>query len=368
MPGPGKNKHKNKKKDKRTPNRQLGSRFMQLPPELRGEIYSHLFLSTRLMWGERAFGRTARQSIRSVSNALTLLRTCRRVNGEIGTTWLQQVLFSFESPEAMLDKLANIPTATRALIRHARVSGDPLMLSWEDDSVYYRTSQMLKLLPGLALDRLTILASRVPEVRYHTLDMLVRHGTGWKELYYLSHDSAFLAYADDDFMYERRYLRVPQPAGWQRVLEKRDGVRSGASVEIYRATSRRPCSVLLEPATRAVLVQTLAAGQDLTTYGDQEDISLMAAGERDKEVLVVVRRGQGVDYAEKEGSPYLEDGDIREDKQAQTWNQIKAEEDRLLHYDDDDDFLADYEEEEEQPLVERYDHVDEYVWPPLHFQ
>ncbi|KAJ7901168.1 hypothetical protein B0H14DRAFT_2429073 [Mycena olivaceomarginata] len=367
-----------KKKVAKEPNSQLGSLFMRrLPPEIRLEIYSHYFFSTRLAWGERALGRIDRQRIGSAPNSLALLRTCRQVHIEIGKTWLHQVLFSFESAEAMLDKLANIPTSTLTLIRHVRVSGDPLMISWEDDYVFYRTSQTLKLLPGLSLDRFTVLASRTPEVRYQTLDMLIRQCTGWKELVYLSHDSRLLGYQDSWSWWsvasasdEDRYLRVPQPAGWQRALEERDGANTGTSVTIYRATSPRGCSVLLQPDTRAAFAQTLPAGKTLKTFGKEADAALMAQGEREKEILVVVRRGRGADYAEKEGSPYLEGGDIRQkmdsESEGTTWRKIKAHQDRFRSYDDDDP-LSD-EEEEEPAVVDAYTHVDEYVWPPLHFE
>ncbi|KAJ6479673.1 hypothetical protein C8R45DRAFT_1063244 [Mycena sanguinolenta] len=372
MPGP-KNKEKKKKtKDTKQPDRQMGSLFIQkLPLEIRLEIYSHLFFSTRLVCGERALSRIGRQRIASAPNALTILRTCRQVHAEIGTIWLHQVLFCFESPEAMLTKLANLPIATRVLVGHVRVSGDPLMLSWEEDDVYYRTHQVLKLLPGLALDRLIILGSRVPEVCYETLDKLVHNGAGWKELYYLSHNSTFLGYEHNWFAAvgdpdEDRYLRIPQPAGWQRILEKRDGADTGASVTIFRASSRAPCSVLLQPATRAAFAQTLPPGKSLATFGKEEDAAVMAPGEREKEVLVIVRRGRGVDYAEKENSPYLEDGDIRQDMPGKSWKQIKAKQDKLFS-NDDDDFFSD-EEEDGPPVVEEYIHGDEYVWPPLHFQ
>ncbi|KAK7018395.1 hypothetical protein R3P38DRAFT_2982546 [Favolaschia claudopus] len=406
MPGPTnnkKNKKKQQKKDKSPPTQQdamlnqpsalnqqprtpestrsipndqiqLGSLFLcLLPREMRDEIYSHLLLSTRLVSGERAHGRIDRRRIGSVPHALAILRTCRQVHAEIGRTWLQQILFSFETPEAMLNKLANIPLATRALIRHVRVSGDPLMLSWPEDSVYYRTHQVLKLLPGLALERLTVLAGRVPEVSYQTLDKLVRHSAGWKELRFLAFNSVFLGYKDEPLGFggldEDMYLRVPQPAAWQDVLDKRDGAGSGASVVIYRATSKQPCSVLLQPSSRAVFAQTLPAGKNLKTFGKMEDSKLMSPGERQKEVLVVVKRGDGVDYAEKEGSPYLASGDIREDMEGQTWKQFKADQDRRFHDDDDDLFSDLLEDEEDEPVeVEKYGHVDEYVWPPLHFE
>ncbi|KAJ7724862.1 hypothetical protein B0H16DRAFT_1665957 [Mycena metata] len=347
MPGP-KNTNKNQKKNKNleenklTLNAQLGSLFMQLPREMRDEIYPHLFFSTRLVWGHRALGRIDQLRITSAPNALALLRSCRQVRAEIGNTWLQQVLFVFEDPNSMLDKLANIPTTTLALIRYARISG-------ETDSIYYRTSQALKLLPGLALNRLTILGPRDHEVSYQTLSMLVRHGAGWKELYYLSHNSAFLAY----------------PAGWQRALEARDGTNSGASVAIYTANAPRCPGAVLDPATRVAFTQTLPAGCDLDTYGTFEDAALMKHGEREKEVLVVVKRGRGVEYAEKPGLPYLEDGDIREKMPGKTWKEIKA---ALAWSDDeDDDYFGLGVDEREPSMVDKYAHVDDYVWPPLHF-
>ncbi|KAJ7191850.1 hypothetical protein GGX14DRAFT_701502 [Mycena pura] len=367
MPGPG-NKQK-KKKGKTTA--QLGSLFMGLPREMRGEIYPHLFFSTRLVWGERSLGRISRLRITSAPNSLALLRTCRQIHAEIGTSWLQQVLFVFEDPNSMLDKLANIPSTTLALIQHARISGDPLMLSWEDDDVYYRTSQALKLLPGLALDRLTVLGTRGPEVCYQTLDMLVRHGAGWKELYYLSHKSTFLGYKDNDNWFglageESPYLRVPQPEGWQRALEARDGATSGASVTIYRAKAPSLPGAFLDPARRAVFAQTLPPGCDVRTYATFEDAELMKDGECEKEILVVVKRGRGVDYAEKKDSPYHSDGDIREAGLGKTWKQIKAS---LPRWDEDDDIFdqSDDEDETDPGVEEKYDSVDEYVWPPLHF-
>ena len=143
-------------------NQQVHSKFMQLPQEIRDEIYANVFCSTRLAFGERALGRiNSRRVVSSArGTALALLRTCRRTQDEIGVSWLPKVLFHFEDPESLLNKLAIIPITTRKQIRHVRVSGNPLMISWDDDDVYYRTAQALKLLPGLELDTLTILGTR----------------------------------------------------------------------------------------------------------------------------------------------------------------------------------------------------------------
>ncbi|KAJ7807620.1 hypothetical protein B0H14DRAFT_2609520 [Mycena olivaceomarginata] len=295
---------------------------MQLPPEIRVEVYSHLFSSTRVTWAKNIH---SNKIITPAPNALALLRTCRRVHVEIGTTWLHQVLFCFGGPRAMLDKLTTIPAATRALIRHARVFGDPVDVYWNHRKVSFRTSQVLKLLPELALDRLTILGSQNPPFGYDTLNMLVRHGAGWKELYYLAPHSFLLSY--EHYPQDHpRYLRMPQPGCWQRVIEERDGTTSGASVVIYLATSRHPCSVLLQPATGP----------------------LRADPARRKEVLVAVTRGRGVDYAEKEDSPYLEE-DMREWIGGKTWSEMGTEQNAYLP--------------EEKAVVDDYICVDDYRWP-----
>jgi hypothetical protein len=247
----------------------------------------------------------------------------------------------------MLDKLTIIPTATRALIRHARVFGDPVDVHWNHGNVSFRTSQVLKLLPELALDRLTILGSLNPSFCYDTLDMLVRHGAGWKELYYLAPHSLFLAcehWPQD----QQRYLRMPQPGWWQRVIEERDGATSGASVVIYLATSRHPCSVLLQPATRAPFAQTLPVGKHLKSFGMEADAALTMPDEYNKEVLVAVTRGRGVDYAEKEDSPYLEE-DMREWIGGKTWSEMGTEQNAYLP--------------EEKAVVDDYICVDDYRWP-----
>lgn len=345
--------------------------FLQLPQEIRDEIYATIFCSTRFAFGERAFGRMDHRDIGSSAggNALAILRTCRRVRNEIGVSWLHQVLFHFEDPESLLGKLARIPITLRNQIRHVRVSGHPLMVSWEDDDVYYRTAQVLKLLPGLELDTLTVLGGKDPQVSYDTLNMLIRYSDGWKELHYLSHTSGLLAYKDDmpsfgmsDPM-ANRYMRQPQPSDWQNALEQRDGQASHPSVVVYRATEVAAPGAVLQPTTRKIFTQAFATNQDAHTFGEVEDATLMRPEEIGKEVLVVAKRGAGVDYAEKEGSPYLSVGDIREDCPAMTWMDIKAQQDAMFK--DDDDF--DDSDDQSVVFMDTYSHVDEYTWPPLHF-
>jgi hypothetical protein len=369
-------------------NQQVQSMFMhKLPQEIRDEIYANVFCSTRLAFGERSIGRIDRRHVVSSARgtALALLRTCRRMQDEIGVSWLPKVLFHFEDPESLLNKLAIIPITTRKQIRHVRVSGDPLMISWEDDDVYYRTAQALKLLPGLQLDTLTILGNRGAAVGYHTLNMLVRCSDGWKELHYLSHTSELLGYKEDmsilgvpDPLVDQ-YLRRPQPTEWQRALEQRDGQASNPSVVIYRATISATPGAVLQSDTRKLFTQAFTADQDARNFGQVEDAALMRPEEIGKELLIVVKRGDGVDYAEKEDSPHLAIGDIREDLPGMTWKDIKADQDAFMKRHDDDDYFesddddwsdgqtSPWRQPEKNVIVDTYSHVDEYTWPPLHF-
>lgn len=352
---------------------------MQLPQEVRDQIYESLFSSNRFAFGERAIERIKSQRIVSAHRrkALSILRSCRRINHEIGKEWLHQVSFHFEDPEYMLQKLGNISDTLRGEVRRVRVSGHTLMLSFEDDDVYYRTAQALKLLPGLKLDVLTILGDKLPSVSYQTLDMLIRHSHGWKELRCISHSSEFLGYKDNMMYFgpsdpmNGLYMRQPQPSDWQLALERCDGTASKPSVTVYRSKeATAPCAVL-QPAKRTIFSQALAPGQVHRSYGKDEDPTLMQAGEREKEVLVIVKRGTGVDYCEYQGSPFLPVGDIREDFNRTTWKEVKAAQDELFKDMRDDDPFSDDDgdgdDQDESCIIDAYSHVDEYTWPPYHF-
>jgi hypothetical protein len=102
---------------------------------------------------------------------------------------------------------------------------------------------------------------------------------------------------------------------------------------VYRATNTDP----LDPwnpqhdlGALEAFTQAFAAGQDAETFGRVKDATLMRRKEVKKDILVVVRRGAGVGYAEKEGSPRIPAGDmadIREDWPGQTWDDIEAVQD-----------------------------------------
>ncbi|KAK5174060.1 uncharacterized protein LTR77_001140 [Saxophila tyrrhenica] len=321
---------------------QEDSRLMQLAQELRNEIYEHLFCATRFASGMFAFTRNGSYPIVSATdrNGLSILRCCRRVHNEIGSTWLGHVLFLFTDPRAMLDKLCNIPSPVLGQIRNVRVTADKLMLP-DQFGKCYGTARILKLLPGLNLDVLTVLDEGGMATSYETLNMLIRHGIGWKELRFISRDSRFLGYGHGlrrrfiDNPQDDLYLHQPQPSDWQQALELRDGIDSSPSVIIYR-TNNAILSILMEWPPR------------------------MRRVKRKKEVMVVVKRGVGVDYAELQASPYLPGGDIRQHFPGKPWKELQAWQEEF-HESDEDDGNA-----EEWWGLESYTHVDDYIWPTLH--
>ncbi|KAM0690194.1 hypothetical protein Q7P36_008961 [Cladosporium allicinum] len=342
---------------------QMQCGMMRLSQELRDKIYTDVFCSTAFR-GDRYMDPDHvidhRLPVSSITS-LALLRTCRRVRDEIGNTWIRQSCFSFKDPESLLDRLAGIPIAVRCQIRHMRLTDDLMVVVKSEGDVgerqlIYRTAQVLKLLPGLKLDTLTVYGMISPEDSHATLDMLVRYSDGWKELRYISSTTAILGFKFEPIAGSSNHLsRQPQPSDWQNALEQRDGQASRPSVLVYRATDTSPTDIIpLDPwnpqhdlKALKVFSQAFAAGQDAETFGQVMDPTLMRHEEIQKYILVVVQRGADVDYAEKEGSPYISVGDmadIREDWEGKTWIDIKAEHDarpnRNRHYDNDGNFVT----------------------------
>lgn len=308
--------------------------------------------------------------LRPAPNSLALLRICSRVNGEIGDKWLSQVLFSFEDVGTMLDKLTNLDQKTLAKLRYMRFSEQGMIRvpSPGGSEHGYGLTHFLKLLPGLCLDRLTVLrptGTHWKGCRYRALDVLINHSNGWKELYYLSNNSTILGWSRLDQTFNDD-LRAPQPSDWNRALTSRDGPT--ASVSIYRSSNAADHGAMLsKPATRQAFPdQSAEPGKN---YGDEEDAALMAPGEREKELLVVARRGNGVDCTASLGLPQLLD-DIRERWRGMTWAEIyRTGRDWF-----DIEFSSDSEDEYDDEVsdcpvkVDTYNHVDDYEWSlePFH--
>ncbi|KAK4066242.1 uncharacterized protein Triagg1_8074 [Trichoderma aggressivum f. europaeum] len=353
---------------------QAESRLMRLPRELRTIIYTFLFSSTRFTSGTRYIPRAAIIHFVPAPHGLALLLSCRRAYIEVGKSWVSQVHFCFEDAKAMLDKLADISLDTRSMIRHVRVLGGPILICYRREAAVWHTYQLLKLLPGLKLDRLTVCDIDEAQTSYDAVSRLVKYSDGWKELHYKSHASRFIGFVParlnelNENAGEQRLFREPQPGGWQQKLEDRDGSSSEASVTIYRSDIPRP-NYSTPYRSRAgkwiKFTQALAPDQDIGDYQKVKDPQLMDRSEMDKEVLVVVKRGRGVDYEEKQGSPYLNagDGDIRERFPGKTWVEIKASKDIFRYLSAGVVYPDRYQwKERHLDFVDHYTHVDDYVW------
>jgi hypothetical protein len=341
---------------------QTSSILLQLPRELRDQIYTCLFTSTRLAFGKRAISRIGTKTIKPMPNALAILRTCRQINREARPLWLGQVLFSFENPEDLLNKLSALAPATLSQIRHVRTGALPVMIHpiEDDDEVYYRLVWVLKLLPGLQLDKLTVLGLSSGEITYHTLEGLVKHGTGWRELHFITPNSTMLGFGRRSLFMADPFWRKPQPGTWNEILFQRDGADSGASVTAYRATQSNVPGAVTNPRTRQIFEQKLSSLENLENFGLTEDKDLLAGNEKGKELLVIVKRGRSANIVERDGPPYESEDDIRQWAHGMTWAEIRRQCIDFVGSDDvnDDPFIKRGQEHE----FDSYDKVDEYQW------
>lgn len=92
----------------------------------------------------------------------------------------------------------------------------------------------------------------------------------------------------------------------------------------------------------------------------------MAPGEKEKELLVVVKRGRDADYAEKLGSPLVRK-DIRGRWPGMTWGQFRGNSEFDLRPLYNDGSPGPETDEAGCPImVDTYTSVDDYKWSPLH--
>ncbi|KAG6364174.1 hypothetical protein INS49_005772 [Diaporthe citri] len=309
---------------------QGSSLFLKLPTEIRLEIYTRVFYSTRLSFGGRV--RTATPvslsrrltdsanlenvQLRSAPNSLSLLRVCRRVNSEIGHSWIGQVLFSFEGAQTTFRKLTALEPSVLAKLRLMRMSGQQPRLKIGGD---YRTTQrgwdnMLKVLTGLCLDRLIILGDRSLRDDLPTVAELIKHSDGWKELYYLLHSSAILEFTD--------------------LFWSLGDVYGARGPSIFNSSLPLARSFLARPKP----IEECGAELNAALTRQREE-------NKKKELLFVAHKGKGVDYAVKPGSTLLPN-DTREVtlRKGRIRGGIRS------------GFVK----------VDTYEHVDDYEWTPMH--
>ncbi|EHK46103.1 hypothetical protein TRIATDRAFT_177484, partial [Trichoderma atroviride IMI 206040] len=289
---------------------QDGNLLMRLPPELRDKVYFYLFSSTRFMYGQRFvldqkytplqfYTRVAylgSEILRPPRHGLALLRSCRQVHLEIGSAWLEHVIFCFESPIAMLRRLDRVPLETRSLIRHVRIASDALQVPLSSPAEKKVIDGCFKLLLQMNLYTLTVFGPAIPCWSHEDLDLFIKYGRGWKELRYITYTSAFVDIISSNRGKTITLPSEPQPAAWQRDLENRDGPNSGASVTIYKsADSKNPLSVMCS-TMRAELSYppTPTTGVDhLNTDGISQSLDLK---DDKRGILIVVKRGKNADW------------------------------------------------------------------------
>lgn len=253
--------------------------FHRLPQELRDHIYGFLFSSTKFAFGRapkskempKGFRVQVYVAIKPAPNGLAFLRACRRSRMEIGDSWLPRVQFWFTDVRIMLDRLSRATPDTVSKIRQMTVGAKQIFLRSKHHAGSYHIESAFKLLQGLRLDQLTVFTSGRRSVDSHTIRGLIRYGSGWKTLRYLTFD---LPYQDSEFR------STPDPSfgkstwrtGWQSDLEDRDGKASSPSVTVYRG-------------------KTLPDG---ISHDGKWDTKMF---------IIVVKRGSGVDYQESKVEP-----------------------------------------------------------------
>jgi hypothetical protein len=255
-----------------------------------------------------------------------------------------------------------LPSRTLSQIRHVRVMEYYMSLPGIEHGrqlvyKFFNIDWALKLLPGLCLDTLTVIATSFGSSAYWAFDGSIRHGNGWRELRVITSTCDLLGFA-------RALLseptRTPQPRAWKNMLHERDSADSGALVVVYRSTVFGVTGSVTSPHTRQVFEQN-PAPEGLEGFGREKDVDLTwkPRGRVGKEMLVVVRRGRHACIVEHEHHPLL-DGDIRLWTKCATWREIRHHQttalkrDGCLYY---PGMEKHYEVE-----VDRYDEVQEYSY------
>ncbi|KAF1934796.1 hypothetical protein EJ02DRAFT_362907 [Clathrospora elynae] len=304
------------------------SPLLQLPRELRDEIWELVFNSIRLTFGLRSTTSHVEKYLKPAPHSLALLRVCRQIHHETRDIWIQRVLFNFEEPQTMLNRLSELPDSTVSKIRHLRLTGSPMMRYLKGfDDLMYRHESVFQLLPALRLDCLTILAvattaPAAPE--YDAITNLINRGNGWKELRYITRSSRMLGFTPSRSHGSREtgdICRQPQPGFWNNRLLSKDGEGSGASVQVYRSLEENDCTSVLHPHRRESLEQT-PDEHKINEFGraDEEEMTRGAGARR--ALLVLVKRGENTDVTQK--SPgYGKERDMKARFNKRSWRSRK---------------------------------------------
>lgn len=275
----------------------------RVPQEIRDLIYEQLFQSTRLSHGYAAMDHVicGEVLITPDPHSLALLRTCRRIRFEIGGRWKRHVLFNFHDIATMMNKLTSIPRETLPELRHVRVRveismvlrgryRDLFSMDLPGSFVHY-----LNLLPGLRLDTLTILDTSTIDDHYRLSALavanLIKHGEGWRELRIIS--------LRGELLYKNAVEVPGLRAFWVAQLNSRDGPNAHSSLEVRRFTfGTKTFSTVLTPQEDRSRQPDQGSRPSRSLWGRYTGYSRRGLYSHD--ILIVVKRGKGVDVQQKD--------------------------------------------------------------------
>ncbi|KAL8974226.1 MAG: hypothetical protein Q9197_001539 [Variospora fuerteventurae] len=259
--------------------------FRRFPIELRHRIYTAHFS-------------TLTQTYPAIRPPPILLAS-RQLHDEALPSYWRTNHFAFPGTKHLVDFLTSIPDSTLRSLRHVSVCAYPFPVYPVDAPggyITYLFDRVLSLFPGLQLSRLWVgdpyavaLEPWGHDVAYAMVEMLSR-GDAWRELVYVVEHDRFMKscpLTSIDLATNVRTVewspRDPQPSTWDAMIKARDGVDSGAGVEMCRLFDGGKRRVPL--TTEFETVQRLEEG--FVTMPD------------DGQIEITVRRGRNADVVEK---------------------------------------------------------------------
>lgn len=179
-----------------------------------------------------------------------------------------------------------------------------MLTTFGGDELYHELVWALKLLPDLRLDTLTIDASYNGSRAYNTVDNFVRYGSGSKKLCYISRDSIMLSFSKATTYQDGTICLQPQPGSWKGILLSLDGIDFQADVTMSQRAEDRVTGAMFGERNGTPLIQVVPFLETLGTFGLEVDSQIMSESHKEKELLVIVRRGNATDIKDHGKAPY----------------------------------------------------------------
>lgn len=124
--------------------------------------------------------------------------------------------------------------------------------------------------------------------------------------------------------------RKAHPSDWKEILHQRDGTDSGASITLYRSRERNTYGTILNPAERRPVGIALPREPPVPCQMESNDIRLMDTGYY-AERLLVVKRGDTANIAERERFPHFHQDGILQFEDGVTWQKIRHQASYVIH-------------------------------------